>query len=62
MKLRLAAPLAVGLLTAAASAQGTVLVGDTPDFTLTKAHNTMGAVSAEDFRGKPVLVDFWGTK
>ena len=61
MRLLLAAPLAVSLLTTAATAQ-VVEVGDTPDFRLSEAYNTMGAQSAQDFRGKPVLIDFWGTR
>ena len=61
MRLLLAVPLASGLLTAAASAQ-VVEVGDTPDFKLSEAYNTMGATGAADFRGKPILIDFWGTR
>lgn len=61
MKPLLAVPLAVGLFAAAAGAQA-VQPGDSPKFTLKEAFNTMGATSVEDFRGKPVLIDFWGTR
>ena len=60
--MRFAAPLAVGLLSATATAQSVVQIGDTPDYSVAKAYNTMGAQTAQDFRGKPVLIDFWGTK
>ena len=50
------------LLTSAVRAQDTVGVGDTPKWTLSQAYNSMGATGAEDFLGKPVLIDFWGTR
>jgi hypothetical protein len=51
------------LLAAPAVAQGVVEVGDTPNFKLgSQSYNTMGNSSAADFRGKPTLVEFWGTK
>ncbi|MCP4093356.1 MAG: hypothetical protein GY747_07895 [Planctomycetes bacterium] len=51
------------LLAAPAVAQGTVEVGDTPTFQLgSQSYNTMGKTSAANFRGKPTLVEFWGTK
>jgi hypothetical protein len=64
VSLRSCAATAVLLLaTPALSAQGTVEVGDTPEFTLgNKTYNTMGKKTAADFRGKPTLVEFWGTK
>jgi hypothetical protein len=40
----------------------TVTAGDVPSYSLDKAFNAMGATKAEDFRGKPILVDFWGTR
>ncbi|MGB0954349.1 MAG: hypothetical protein ACPG31_14115 [Planctomycetota bacterium] len=47
----------------AAAAQGTVQVGDAPEYQLgAKTFNSMGAAAAADFRGKPVLVEFWGTR
>ena len=39
-----------------------VIAGDVPSYSLEKAFNAMGATKAEDFRGKPILVDFWGTR
>ena len=39
-----------------------VIVGDVPSYSLGSAFNAMGATKAEDFRGKPILVDFWGTR
>jgi len=52
------------LLAAPAVAQNTpVEVGDTPTFQLgSQSYNTMGKSSAANFRGKPTLVEFWGTK
>jgi len=50
------------LLASPALAQGPVDVGDKPQWKLSQAYNAMGATSAEDFLGKPVLVDFWGTR
>ena len=50
------------LLTPAALAQDTSAVGDTPKWKLSQAYNAMGASSSEDFLGKPVLIDFWGTR
>ncbi|MBL8861316.1 MAG: hypothetical protein JNK02_04815 [Planctomycetes bacterium] len=38
-------------------------VGDTPSYTFRQPPvNAMGVKSLEDLRGKPVLVDFWGTR
>lgn len=54
--------LAGAMLAPAAFGQGNVGVGDTPAFQFTNAYNTMGAKGSEDFRGKPVLIDFWGTR
>lgn len=61
MKTLFAVPLVVGALTASAGAQA-VEVGDTPDYSLKSAFNTMGVSGAKDLRGKPVLIDFWGTR
>ena len=56
--LTLPAILAIG---ATADAQ-VVNVGDVPTYSLEKAFNTMGSSKASDFLGKPILVDFWGTR
>lgn len=59
----LAATAAAVALSPTAAAQGTVQVGDTPEYTLgAKTFNSMGSAAAADFRGKPVLVEFWGTR
>lgn len=45
-----------------AQAQGSVGVGDTPSYSFrSEVLNGQGIKSLEDLRGKPVLVDFWGT-
>ena len=52
---------AIGLLTAPADAQ--VSVGEKPTYSFRTAPvNGMGIKSLEDLRGKPVLVEFWGTR
>ena len=58
----LTATLSGALLVSASHAQGSVDVGDAPKWKLSQAHNAMGASGSEDFLGKPVLVDFWGTR
>ena len=59
----LAASAAVVAFSSNAAAQGTVSVGDTPSYSFNEeTFNTMGAAAAADFAGKPVLVEFWGTK
>jgi len=59
----LAASAAVVAFSPNAAAQGVVSVGDTPAYSFNEeAFNTMGAAQASDFAGKPVLVEFWGTK
>lgn len=43
-------------------AQGSVGVGDSPSYSFrSEVLNGQGIKSLEDLRGKPVLVDFWGT-
>jgi hypothetical protein len=39
-----------------------VEVGDVPTYSFEQAYNTMGSSKASDFLGKPILVDFWGTR
>ncbi|MFT7517754.1 MAG: hypothetical protein ACI84O_001555 [Myxococcota bacterium] len=39
-----------------------VEVGDVPTYAFEQAHNTMGSTKASDFLGKPVFVEFWGTR
>lgn len=49
--------------TAPLHAQSTVNPGDVPAYSWrTSPFQSNGASSLEDFRGKPVLVDFWGTR
>ncbi len=56
-----AAAAALALATAPAGAQ--IQVGDRPEFTFRDGlYGVPGATSLADFRGKPVLVDFWGTQ
>ena len=64
MRFRHLAPLATALLLAApAIAQGPVTVGETPTFNFRgKTFNSMGKTDSSSFRGKPTLVEFWGTK
>jgi hypothetical protein len=58
-----AALLGLAALAAPASAQSTVRSGDVPEYRWRSSlFQGGGAVSLEDFRGKPVLVDFWGTR
>lgn len=61
--IHLSAVVAALLIAAPAVAQGVVEVGDTPSFSFRdKTYNTMGKTEAANFRGKPTLVEFWGTK
>lgn len=55
-------PVAVALALPLA-AQDTISVGSRPDHTFREAPvNAMGVKSLGDLRGRPVLVDFWGTR
>jgi hypothetical protein len=55
--------LALAAAAGAAQAQSTVVPGDSPAYAWrTQPFQAEGAVSLEDFRGKPVLIDFWGTR
>lgn len=48
---------------AAPTAQKTIEVGDDASYTFRDAPiNSMGIKSLDEMRGKPVLVEFWGTK
>jgi hypothetical protein len=54
---------AVGMLSLAPQLGAQISVGDTPEFVFRKqVDNGMGMQSLADLRGKPVLVDFWGTR
>jgi len=56
-------PLGLAALASAAPAQSTVVAGDKPDYVWRSTpFQANGPVSLEDFRGKPVLIDFWGTR
>jgi hypothetical protein len=60
--LALAAVLGLGSALATA-AQKTVDVGDVPEYEFSKELvNGRGLKSLADFRGKPLLVEFWGTR
>lgn len=55
--------LGLAALAGVAQAQSTVAPGDSPDYAWRSTpFQANGPVSLEDFRGKPVLVDFWGTR
>lgn len=55
--------LAAGLAAPALAAQSTVSPGDLPEYSWrTELFQGAAATSLADFRGKPVLVDFWGTR
>lgn len=46
-----------------ALAQTTPAAGQAPSYTLgAETYNAMGASGPADFAGKPVLVEFWGTR
>jgi hypothetical protein len=64
MLTRLTLPfLAAGLAAPALAAQTTVSPGDLPEYSWrSELFQGAAASSLADFRGKPVLVDFWGTK
>ncbi|MDA1259180.1 MAG: hypothetical protein O3A20_01015 [Planctomycetota bacterium] len=64
MLTRLALPLLAATLAAPAlAAQSTVSAGDQPEYSWhTDLFQGSAATSLADFRGKPILVDFWGTK
>lgn len=56
-------PLGLAVLAGSAQAQSTVAPGDHPAYSWRAApFQASGPVSLEDFRGKPVLIDFWGTR
>ena len=59
---RLLAPLAAALALAGA-AQAQIKVGDQASHTFRAAlAGGLGVQSLQDLRGKPVLVEFWGTR
>ena len=65
MKFGIPLTLAAALLVAAPEAQagGQVEVGSKASHTFSTAPvNSMGVKSLKDLRGKPVLVEFWGTR
>ncbi len=54
---------ALAALTATASTQGAARDGDTPSYKFqTPPLNALGVTSLEELRGRPVLVEFWGTR
>lgn len=58
-----AAALAGALLSASAPTAPDVSVGDEVSFTFQKPLlNGMGVTQLADLKGKPVLVEFWGTR
>lgn len=63
MKRVLTMMVAGGMLAAAPMLQAQVKVGDQPEYKFRQPlFNGMGVSSLADFRGKPLLVDFWGTR
>ena len=64
MLTRLTLPFLAGVLAAPGrAAQSTSSPGDVPEYSWrTELFQGSAASSLADFRGKPVLVDFWGTK
>ncbi len=63
MKRFLTMMVAGGMLAAAPALQAQSQVGDQPEYKFREApFNGMGVTSLADFRGKPLLVDFWGTR
>lgn len=54
---------ALAALAAVAAAPGTRSGGESTSFTFRTAPvNSMGVKSMADLLGKPVLIDFWGTR
>ncbi|MBC8370274.1 MAG: hypothetical protein H8E25_09755 [Planctomycetes bacterium] len=49
------------ILGASANAQ-TVGPGDSPSYAFEQAYNSMGSLKSLDFLGKPVFIEFWGTR
>lgn len=67
MKLYLSAGLVAGALAlplfAAKLAPQNAEIGDTVSYTFRESPvNAMGVKSLDELRGKPVLVEFWGTR
>ena len=57
-----AAPAVIAATTPAAS-QAAVEIGDEVDYTFHSAPvNALGIKGLDELRGKPVLVEFWGTR
>ena len=51
------------LLTGNATAQGVAEVGAKPSYSFRDVPaNSMGVKSLEELKGKPVLIEFWGTR
>ncbi|MFT5057887.1 MAG: hypothetical protein ACI87O_002829 [Planctomycetota bacterium] len=58
-----AVALALPLIAANFAQESNISEGSTPSYTFREAPtNAMGVKSLEAMRGKPVLVEFWGTK
>ncbi len=58
-----AVALALPLLAANFAQESTISEGSSPAYTFREAPtNSMGVMSLEAMRGKPVLIEFWGTK
>ena len=54
---------AAGALSVTADSTSGVEIGEVIDFTFRQPiTGSMGEMSMADFRGKPVLIDFWGTR
>ncbi|MDP6941404.1 MAG: hypothetical protein QGH51_05175 [Planctomycetota bacterium] len=56
-------PTLAALICAAAPISAQIQEGDIPEHTFRSVpFNSMGITSLADFRGKPVFVEFWGTR
>jgi len=63
MRSLLIASLALALPLASSDAQSKVSVGDRPTYTFEgPLLNGMGLTSLSELQGKPVFVEFWGTR
>lgn len=59
----MAAALALPLIAANFAQESKISEGSEPSYSFREAPmNAMGVMSLEAMRGKPVLIEFWGTK
>lgn len=63
MDLRISHLLLAGALLAPTASAQVAEVGDQPTFSFgTDSYGSMGRNSEKDYRGRPVLVEYWGTR